>query len=97
MIYHSHNTPEELKNITDIKDKIQTRTNEISWIVNSYILDRRAVIYLTHVCISMIMIIFCMYQLIELNECHSQQLYSTLLTLIIGIYLPSPAVRNTKH
>jgi hypothetical protein len=87
-----HSSPEELQRLYEIEDKIHSKKNEITWSINSYVLDRRSVIYITHVSISMIMILFCMYQLVMLEGCHSQQLYSSLLTLVIGIYLPSPSV-----
>lgn len=89
-----HSTPDELECLRDLEVKIQSKTKNIGWFVNSFWLDRRVVIYLTHVCISIVVVTFCMYQLVMLEGCHSQQLYSSLLTFIIGIYLPSPSIQK---
>ena len=56
--------------------------------------DKRIIIYFTQFSISLIIIFFCIFQLLNHNDCESNQLYMGLLTLIIGVYLPSPKLRK---
>lgn len=37
---------------------------------------------------------FCMVQLIRMTDCESQQLYSGILTFIIGIVIPRPTIKK---
>lgn len=52
--------------------------------------DKHAMFFVVQVVVSMIIIIFSIYQLVYLEDCHSQQMYSSLLTLVVGVFLPSP-------
>ena len=57
--------------------------------------DKRIIIYFTQFSIALILIFFCIYMLISYPEsCESNQLYMGLLTLVIGVYLPSPKLRK---
>tara|TARA_R110000787_G_scaffold1972_2_gene8207 strand:+ start:3785 stop:4120 length:336 start_codon:yes stop_codon:yes gene_type:complete len=58
------------------------------------ILDRRATVFFSQLVIASVVIIFCIYQLINSITCEADSLYSGMLTLIIGIYLPSPSLSS---
>lgn len=52
--------------------------------------DRRVLIFSASLSISLIVIVFSCYQLVNLVDCHSQNTYISLLSLVIGIWLKSP-------
>ena len=57
-------------------------------------IDRDAVVYLTGFSLITASMVFCFYQLIVLKDCHSQQSYLSVLTLILGVLLPSPVIKR---
>lgn len=61
------------------------------------LIDRRLLTYLAQLLIIILIISFCIVQLIRLEECSGQQAYLGLLTLLIGILCPSPALVKDKR
>jgi hypothetical protein len=59
--------------------------------------DRSAVIFFSQLSISIGVIAFCLFQLIHLTECEQQTTYSSLLTLILGTWMPNPRILNKKQ
>jgi hypothetical protein len=57
-------------------------------------IDRDAVVYISGFCLITATVSFCFFQLINLKDCHSQQAYLSVLTLILGVLLPSPVIRR---
>jgi len=55
--------------------------------------DKRLLIFIASICISLIIIIFSCYQLSVMHDCSSENLYVGLITLIIGIWCPHPTVK----
>jgi hypothetical protein len=55
--------------------------------------DKNAVQFFSQLGISIGVISFCLYQLVHLTECEQQQAYSSLLTLVLGVWLPSPKMK----
>jgi len=55
-------------------------------------MDKNAVKFFTQLAISMCIIGLCIAQLVRLKDCGSQHAYIGLLTLVIGIWLPSPSM-----
>ena len=53
-------------------------------------MDRRAVQYFTQIFIICGIMIFNIYQLLNIIECPSQVQYMSLLTFLIGILIPNP-------
>ena len=53
-------------------------------------MDRGAALFCTQALISAGTIGLCTYQLINLENCEAQSLYSGVLTLILGAWLPTP-------
>ena len=52
-------------------------------------LDKRALTFFSQLFISLIMIVFCLYKLHTLDKCDSD-VYMSLLTMILGIYVEAP-------
>jgi hypothetical protein len=59
-----------------------------------FYLDKRVMEYFTKIIVLFIFCVFFCVQLFRIDNCDSNQLYSSLLTLCLGIFLPSP--RLTK-
>lgn len=57
-------------------------------------LDKRATIFFSQFTIALVVTAFCIYQLIHLDNCEAQSLYSSILTLVLGVFLPSPKMRK---
>jgi hypothetical protein len=53
-------------------------------------LDKRATLFFTQLIISLLIMVFCIYQLVHLTDCNSQQTYISMLTLVVGLWLPQP-------
>ncbi len=56
--------------------------------------DSRIIRYLFGYLMSLIMIFFCIYQLLNKLDMESQNAYLSIITLILGIYLPSPKISH---
>jgi len=61
-----------------------------TWRSGCLTMDRRAVQYFTQVGVLTCVMGLCIYKLITDDTCVSQQAYTGLLTLTIGILAPSP-------
>jgi hypothetical protein len=57
------------------------------------LVDKRMTVFISQLVIALAVISFSFVQLIRSDECESNQLYVGLLTMIIGIFLPSPRAR----
>ena len=57
------------------------------------IMDRRMIVFFSQLVIGIAVISFSFVQLARNNDCESNQLYVGLVTMIIGIFLPSPRVK----
>ena len=55
--------------------------------------DRRMIVFFSQLIIALSVISFSFVQLVRNDECESNQLYVGLVTMIIGIFLPSPRVK----
>jgi hypothetical protein len=56
-------------------------------------LDKRVVVFTSQFIIALMIVIFSLFQLSISNDCNHNQLYTGLLTMIVGIFLPSPRVK----
>lgn len=52
--------------------------------------DKRLLIFISSLSISLLVLTFCCFQLVNKPDCQSQNTYVGLITLIIGIWLKSP-------
>ena len=76
------------KHNIELEDKKYNDT----WQSCCFEVDRRAIRFFSQLFISILIMVFCIVQLVRNKTCESQQLYSGILTTIIGIMLPSPSL-----
>ena len=65
-----------------------------NWKSCCFTLDRKATVYFSQLFVCVGIIFFCCLQMVRLENCEAQQLYSSLLTMVIGILIPSPSIRK---
>ena len=75
-------------------EREQDAGNDQGWRSCCLTADRDAVVYFSQLTISLCTMAFAGYQLIALENCEAQSLYSGILTMCIGIYIPSPRLHN---
>lgn len=80
----------ELREKHDIE--LEDKKYDDHWQSCCMTIDRRATRYFSQLAIAMLIMVFCIVMLIKHDDCPSQQLYSGILTTIIGIMLPSPSL-----
>lgn len=56
--------------------------------------NKEAMMFFTQVIILFCFLCFCCFQLINVQSCEGQQLYSSLVTLVLGILCPSPRIKR---
>jgi hypothetical protein len=56
-------------------------------------LDKRVVVFTSQFIIALMIVSFSLFQLSISDDCNHNQLYTGLLTMIVGIFLPSPRVK----
>jgi hypothetical protein len=79
-------TPRE-KNISELSDTEKDFRRTIFWKSCCFELDRRAVKFFSQLTISLIVIIFSLYQLYRDKN---TDIYLSLLTMIMGVYVEAP-------
>ena len=67
---------------------------DATWRIGGSDFDKRFLKFVSQVFVSVGVISFCMVQLVRNNDCESQQEYISLLTLIVGIFLPEPSFKR---
>lgn len=67
------------------------------WRSCCFTLDRHATVFFSQLVVCIMVISFCMYQLVNSDSCERDQLYSSILTLILGVLIPSPRVLPTRQ
>lgn len=75
-------------------DEIPIDNSTTTWKSCCIEADRGFVLFFCQFAISVIVVILCSYQLITLTECQSQSLYSGILTLILGTWIPTQRLGN---
>jgi hypothetical protein len=83
----------EQRQINVIVDREETDVVRTQWDSCCMRLDREATIYFSQLSIALITIGFCIFQLSVSETCERDSLYSGVLTLVVGVYLPQPAMR----
>ena len=82
------------KHVLEHKFKVQDDRYNNRWYSCCFVLDRRAIQYFTQVFIIVGIMAFCIVQLYHLHSCEGQQAYLGLLTMSMGILIPSPKFSN---
>ena len=65
-------------------------SNQLRTCCGNHSSDKRLLIFISSLSISLLVLILCCYQLVNKSDCQSQNTYVGLITLIIGIWLKSP-------
>ena len=86
------------RDIRDIKmspaqtARIVEETLEHEWVscCSSRRTDSRMLVFVSQLAFGLIILTFCMGMLITADSCEDTQLYSSILTGIIGMFLPAP-------
>jgi hypothetical protein len=68
-------------------------SKKVYWKSCCFLLDKRAVQFFSQLFLSLIIMSFCIYQLIVLDKCDSAE-YLSLLTLVLGVYVPTPKINT---
>ena len=76
-------TPRE-NNVSELSDN--TFNRKVFWKSCCFELDRRAVSFFTQLFISLLIIVFCLFQLHTLPKCDSSE-YLSLLTMVLGVWV----------
>jgi len=96
----NNNEIEKLKDVVEIEKAVLENErkgldNENKWTSCCITMDKRAVLFFSQLSISVSIMGLCIYQLItHYDDCDNNQLYSGILTMLIGIHLPAPKLRK---
>ena len=81
--------------MADIENRLpenQHPDDENHWESCCIRIDKRAVLFFSQLMISLIIIFFCIYQLVILPDCESKTPFMGLLTLVIGVWVNPPTM-----
>ena len=81
-------------NIEEIQERRKEIEQQASWRSCCFNIDPQACIFFSQLIISIGCIGFAIYQLLDLQDCPSQQAYMALLMMILGVWLPSPRLNK---
>lgn len=77
-----------------VSENTTTENNSRVWRSLCFQLDQGCVVYITKFSLIASVVSFCFFQLINLPDCESQNAYLSVLTLILGCFLPTPNIRR---
>lgn len=83
---------ERVRSINKLNEKYSTM--DIRWKSCCFYIDKGLLQFIFETVFALGVIIFCIIQMIRLPDCESQQLYSGILTFVIGILVPQPTLRE---
>ena len=90
-------TPRQIAPGPDPTNRADTDTSPVLWrSCSGCLIDKRVLLFTAQAGISAVTAGFCMYQLTTQHGCESQGLYSGILSLILGTWLPQPQVASGK-
>ena len=83
---------QEINTVPSLEETEETTPNEVenSWRSCCFSVDKNATVFISQLSVCILVISFCMYQLLHSKSCEKDSLYSGLLTLILGIIIPNP-------
>ena len=76
-------------NIEEGKNKQDAR----EWKSCCLVIDKHATIFFSQLSIAIVTVVFCIVQLSLSKTCERDSLYSGMLTLVLGVYLPTPRLK----
>ena len=65
-----------------------------TWVSCCFKCHKGALVYFTQLTIALIVILFCIVQLLYSNTCEQDSLYSGILMLVVGCFLPNPKINH---
>ena len=89
------------ENSTLVNHKIAVEDNErefehkYQWSSCCLRVDKRALSFFTQAAFSGSIVAFCIAMLITAQDCATFSRYSPLLTLVVGVWLPSPQLKDS--
>ena len=84
---------EEKKQLTSTNSMIVREQKKNEWKSCCFILDKRCLLFLVQVIITILTMLFSMYKLIVSDECSpDRQVFSSILTMCLSIWLPAPKI-----
>lgn len=92
--------PQEQNNDMELQatnlERVNTPNSEtnVRWKSCCFYADRDAIVYFSQIFILFSFLSFCCLQLVRIPTCESQQLYSSLVTLVLGILCPNPRIKK---
>jgi len=78
-----------------VEDDERDFAHRYQWTSCCLKVDKRALSYFTQAAFSAIIVVFCIIMLIQSHSCDTFSRYSPLLTLVIGVWMPSPQLKET--
>lgn len=76
------------------KSDIERMEYNDTWKSCCLLLDKRATMFFSQLLIALLVIGFCIVQLVNSRSCEHDSLYSGILSMIIGVYLPQPRINR---
>jgi hypothetical protein len=76
------------------KLELEDKEFDTIWRSACFTLDKRATIFFTQIGIIVMVMAFAIYQLLSTPSCEGQQAYLGLLTLLLGLVVPSPRLQK---
>ena len=68
-----------------------TKDNDNLWRSCCFIINKNFLKYIVQVFISCIILSLCSYKIIIIDESEDKSIYISLITLVTGVFLPSPS------
>lgn len=82
----------DIENQNDLTVDIEHIPRKYIWRSCCLILDSRAVLFFSQLAISIIVVIFCIRQMIVLEDPDAQKNYGILLSFMVGLWFPAPKI-----
>jgi len=88
--------PEKQEQKEDLElQRVDTPNEDVRWRSCCFgDVNKEAMVFFTQIIILFSFLAFCCGQLIRIETCEGQQLYSSLITLVLGILCPSPRIKR---
>ena len=86
-------SPTRFNRVIQRRDSVVRENKRNEWRSCCFILDRRCLLFLMQVVVTILMMLFSMYKLAVSDECSpDRQVFSSTLTLCLSIWIPSPKI-----
>lgn len=82
----------DIENPGDIIVDVEHIPRRYIWRSCCLILDSRAVLFFSQLAISVVIMLFCIRQMVVLEDTDAQKNYGILLSFIIGLWFPAPKI-----